>query len=274
MRRMVIASMLCGVALAAATVCLGQEPEPQPQQIGVEEKLGEKLDLASYTFSDEDGQPVALKDLFDRPIVLTLVYYRCPGICTPLLQELTRVADLCELNPGEDYRILTVSFDPTETADLARLKKANMIAELKSKQVPPDGWRFFTGDADNIKRLTEAVGFHYIPDMNKVDFVHTATVIFLSPDGMIARYLNGTEFNPSDLKLAVIDASEGRARSFMQKIERLCYSYDPDGRAYVLQVNRLILAVTVLFVLVFGAFLTLKRRRKPQAGTPVTDVAS
>ena len=241
-------------------------PAQEPVEVGVVEHLGERLPLDSFTFFDEQGKPVKLAELFDRPVVLTLVYYKCPGICTPLLQELVRVADLCDLNPGEDYRLITISFDPTENAELARLKKENMLATMEHKQVPPEGWRFMTGDADNIRRITEAVGFRYVPDKNKVDFVHAATLVFISSDGMIARYLNGTEFNPADLKLAVIDAKDGRARSFMQRIQKLCYAYDPEGRVYVLQVNRLILGVTLLFAIGFGVFLLVwKTTRRPAA---------
>ena len=154
-RRTVLNRMLCGIVLAMASVCVGQEST----QIGIDEHLGEHIPLETLSFFDEDGRPIALKELFDRPIVLTLVYYRCPGICTPLLQELAKVADNCDLTPGEDYRIVTISFNPEETAELAKPKKANMLAELKNKQVPPEGWRFLTGDAENIGRITDAVGF-------------------------------------------------------------------------------------------------------------------
>ncbi len=258
--------LLCGLVLATlAPLCLAQEPV----EVGIEEHLGQYIPLDELSFIDEDGKPIVLKELFDKPVVLTLVYYRCPGICTPLLQELVRVADNCDLTPGDDYRLVTISFDPREDATLAKTKKANMIAELKNKQVGPDDWRFLTGDEENIRRITEIVGFRYIPDANMTDFIHAATVIFVSSDGMIARYLNGTQFNPADLKLAVIDASQGRARSFMQRIQRLCYSYDPKGQAYVLQVNRIILGVTMLFVAAFGAFLLFRsssrKVAKPQA---------
>ncbi len=246
-----------GMILTVTSFCAGQD-QVEPIRVGIEEHLGETLDLDTLSFIDEDGQPVSLKPLFDKPVVLTLVYYRCPGICTPLLQELTRVMDLCDLVPGEDYRLLTISFDPKETPKLARNKQRNMLATLTKKSVSPEDWRFFTGDEENIRAITEAVGFRYIPDRNKVDFVHAATIMFLATDGKIARYLNGTQFNPADLKLAVIDASEGRARSFMQRIQKLCYSYDPEGRSYVLKVNRIILGATFVFAIGFGAFLLFK----------------
>jgi protein SCO1/2 len=265
---------LIAVALGLVLVVADVRAADEPTKVGIVEHLGDRLALEDLSFFDEDGRPITLKDLFDRPIVLTLVYYKCPGICTPLLQELAAAVDKCDLVPGEDYRIVTISFDPTETAELARPKKANMIAEVKTKVVPPDGWRFLTGDAENVRAITEAVGFRYIPDRNKTDFIHAATVMFLSTDGMIARYLNGTVINPAELELAVIDASEGRARSFMQKIQKLCYSYDPAGRAYVLKVNRIILGVTLLFALAFGGFLLFKKTAHRPANVPTTGSVS
>jgi protein SCO1/2 len=249
---------LC-LAVFGATA-LGQSQ--QLPEVGIVEHLGEVIDLASFTFADEDGKKIALKDLFDRPVVLTLVYFRCPGICTPLLNDLTHAVDLCDLKPGEDYRLVTIGFDPTETHELAKNKKNNLLATMDQKEMTAESWRFLTGDADNIKRLTAAVGFHYKKDKNQVDYVHAGVVTFLAPDGKIVRYLHGTEFNPADLKLAVIDAKEGRARSFMQKISKLCYAYDPDSKGYVLQINRVILGITVMFVMGFGAFLLLKGRGK------------
>lgn len=265
---------LVAVALGFLLIVGSVRGADEPTKIGIVEHLGDRLPLGELSFLDEDGRSITLEDLSDRPIILTLVYYKCPGICTPLLQELAAAVDKCDLVPGLDYRIVTISFDPTETAELARPKKANMIAEVKSKTVPPDGWRFLTGNAENVRKITEAVGFRYVQDENKADFIHAATVMFLSTDGMIARYLNGTVINPAELELAVIDASEGRARSFMQKIQKLCYRYDPAGRAYVLKVNRLILGVTLLFALAFGGFLLLKKTGHRPAKTPTPGSAS
>ncbi|MCP4654403.1 MAG: SCO family protein [bacterium] len=247
-------SFIVALLMLVLTAAPARAQESAPQ-VGVEERLGELVPLDGLSFIDEDGRTIPLKDLFDRPVLLTLVYYRCPGICTPLLQETARVVGQSDLEPGDDYRLLTISFDPEETASLANIKKLNMLAAIETREVPPDAWRFLTGDADNIRRLTDAVGFHYIRDETGVDFVHAARMIFLSPEGKIVRYLNGTRCNPADLKMAVVDASAGRARSFMQRVERLCYSYDPQGRAYVLKINRIILGVTLLFVLVFGGYL-------------------
>ncbi len=241
------------IALCAAGACA------ESDRVGVEERLGETIPLDRLHFTDEAGQPIALKDIFDRPIFLTLVYYRCPGICTPVLQEAASVIDKSDLTPGVDYRVITVSFEPEETPELAQNKKTNMIATLKSKTIPEDGWRFLTGDAENIRLLTESVGFHYTRDANGVDYVHTASVVFLSPTGKIVRYLNGLSVNPADFKMAVLDAREGRPRAIIQALQKLCYTYNPESRSYVLQINRIILGLTVLFVIGFGFWLLVRK---------------
>lgn len=250
--------------LLLTAVCAAQERA----RVGIEERLGTILPLDELTFNDEQGKPIKLSSLVDKPIVLTLVYYRCPGICTPLLQELVKVADNAKLTPGEDYRLVTISFDPDEKFDLAKNKKANMLAEFKNKNVPPETWSFLTGDEANIRKVTDTVGFYYMPDRNKVDFVHGATVIFLSDKGKIVRYLNGTRFNPAEMELAVLDAAQGRPRSLMQRMQQLCYAYDPEGQAYVLQINRIILGVTLVFALGFVVYLLRKGAARKRAAEP------
>jgi protein SCO1/2 len=237
-------------------------------KVGIEERLGDVLPLDTFHYIDEDNSPIVLADLFDgeTPVVLTLVYYSCPGICTPLLNELAYNIERCDLTPGDDFQLVTISFNPADTAELARLKRINILDTIETNKPDPEDWRFLVGDQENIDKITEAVGFNYVPDENGVDWVHAASVIFISPEGKISRYLNTLQFNPADLELAVVDASQGHARSFMQKIERLCYSFDPEGRAYVLKVNRIILGITLVFVLLFVFFLILKKpARKPDA---------
>ena len=245
----------------------------QVSQIGPElkERLGETIPLDGLEFRDEEGKKIVLRDVFDKPVVLTLVYFRCPGICTPLLQQLGEVVGDCDLEPGKDYRLITISFDPSDDPGLAKLKRENMLAAI-SKPVPPDAWRFLTGDPGNIHKVAEAVGFRYMPDKTGVDFVHPTALIFISPKGKISRYLEGTRFNAADVKLAVLDASKGQARSFMKRVQQFCYAYDPAGGKYVLKLNRIILAITAAFVLAFAALLVFgrktSRRSVPSAGGP------
>ncbi len=269
---MLLSGLLC--SFAGAQVSSSTRPEQEIARVGVEERLGDVLPLGELTFTDEEGREVRLKDLVDRPVALTLIYLRCPGICSPLLNEVARFSDLCDLEPGKDYRLISISFDPSEGPDLARRKKENMLKTFKHRTIPSDGWRFLVGDERNIKRISDAVGFYYVKDKNGVDFVHATAVMFISPEGKISRYLTGVQFNPPDWKMAILDASEGRTRSFMEKVQQLCYSYDPASRSYVLALNRIILGVTVVIALVFVGFLLRKGGRpRPPAAPREGDVS-
>lgn len=273
-RVLVVVLAMWLACLAGERSALAQEQPGAQVRIGVEERLGETLPLDDLEFKDEEGKPIKLRELFDRPVALTHVYYRCPGICTPLLLELAHAVGQCDLKPGEDYRLVTISFDPTEDSELAKNKKNNMIAEVKNRQVPPDAWRFLVGDAENIRRVTELTGFRYARDRNQVDYVHTATVILLSREGTIVRYLNGVTVNPVELKMAILDAREGRPRSFMSRIGELCYGYDPAKGSYVLKVNRIILAVMAVLVIGFLTYLLRKGKSRKAFGDPPAGGAS
>src|SRR5205085_10476412 len=154
-------------------------------------------------------------DLINKPTILTLVYYRCPGICTPLLNDLSKTIDHMDLDAGKDYNIITISFDPKESYQTAAEKKKNYLEEMK-KKLPDNSWKFLTGDSLSIAKITDAVGFRYQAQGN--DFVHSATLTVLSPNGKIARYLYGVEFLPLDLKLAIVEASEGKVMPTINKL--------------------------------------------------------
>lgn len=256
------------VILAAAIVFprpICAAAQEKSGRVELEERLGATIPLDDISFNDEDGKRTTLRPFFDKPVLLLLVYFRCPGICTPLLQDLAKAVDECDLRPGKDYRLVTISFDPSEDAEMAKLKRENMLAYMK-KPVSPQDWRFLTGDEANIHKITEAVGFHYMRDKNGVDFVHPTTLIFVTPEGTIARYLEGADFSPADLKMAILDASAGHVRGFMKRVQQLCYAYDPKAGAYVLKFDRVILGITALFVLAFVAYLAIgKARDQPKS---------
>lgn len=231
-------------------------------EVGIVEKLGDTLP-DGMMFKDEDGNDVELKSLLRGPTVLTLVYLRCPSICGELINELGKTVDeLQRVRPGKDYDLITVSFDPREGPDLAKTGKGEFLGRLKS-EVPPGAWRFLTGTKENIDKLTESVGFLYVED--KQDFKHAGTVIFVTKDGKIVRYLGGLEMLPMDMELAINDARDGTPRTIMQRIQQICYSYKPDGKTYALNVNRIILIVTLLGAAIFLFGVVLKRRRKGTA---------
>ena len=155
--------------------------------MGIDERLGERIPL-DLVFNDEDGNPVALADVIDGPTVLSLVYYGCPGICPALLNGVVWVVNRAPSTPGQEYRLVTISFDPEDSPEMARAQKERYLAQLK-KPVTPEGWRFLTGGQESIDRLTDAVGYRY----QRVDgeFLHPTSLMVLSPNGKIARYLYG-----------------------------------------------------------------------------------
>lgn len=220
-------------------------------EIGIVEHLDEYLPTDIYLI-DENNQRVLLTDLIDKPTVINFVYFRCPGICSPLMEGLSKVMDESDLIPGVDYQVLTISFDPRETIDLGIKKKANYLKLVNKKETIGKGWKFFVSDSASIVKGTNAVGFKY--KRTGQDFAHAAAVIVVSPKGKITRYLTGIYFLPFDFKMAIIEASKGTSAPTINKIMQYCFSYDPVGKAYVLNVTKisgtLILFVAFLFFMV------------------------
>jgi protein SCO1/2 len=229
----------------------------QSNDIGVDEKLGQTIPL-NLTFFDEYGQPVSLKSLMNKPTILTLVYYHCAGLCNPLMAGVAAVMDKLDMKAGKDYQVITISFDPTENYVTAVEKKKNYLESMR-KKIPVDSWRFLTGDQENIKKITEATGFKYEKRGN--DYIHSTVIIAVSPDGKIARYLYGTDFLPFDVKMALTEASEGKSAPTITKIVQLCFSYDPAGRRYVLNITRIAGSGILLLIIAFVAFVAVKKKK-------------
>ena len=219
--------------------------------IGIVEKLGNTLPLG-VTLYDEKGYPVVLRDIIKKPTVVTFVYYRCPGICSPLLTELSRIVDKLDLEIGKDYQIVTVSFDHREKPPLAGEKKASYLASLK-KPIDPNGWRWFTADSTTILQLTDAAGFYFRAQGN--DYAHAGALIVISPEGKVTRYINGVQYLPFDVKMAVMEAAEGRTGPTIAKLVKYCYRYDPDSQSYTMNITRVgglvVVALVAVFVMVF-----------------------
>ncbi len=229
--------------------------------IGIDEKLGLFVPL-DVTFRDENGNAVRLRELIRMPVILTPVYLHCPNVCSLLLQNLADTLDKLPAEPGKDYTVLTVSFDEKETPALA-LQKRKTYLKMIHKPFPDGAWRFLTGDKENIRRLTDAVGFHF----KRVgeDFEHPVSLIILAPDGKIVRYMYGADPLPFDLKLALVEASHGRIGPTIAKVVQFCFSYDPKANKLVFNMLRVTGVVTLLFALSFILFLILKGK-KPAEG--------
>jgi protein SCO1/2 len=228
------------------------------------EKLGSIVPL-NETFTNEEGNKVILKELVKRPTLLAFVYYKCPGICTPILTELASVVSKVDLVAGEDYDIVTISMDDNEKPTDAVEKKKSILG-FTQNSFPLDKWSFLTGDSSNIKILSNAAGF-YFKRIGK-DFIHSGGFVFISKEGKICRYLypdynSKGQFNilPFDFKMAVIETSQGQEVKTMAKLIKFCFSYDPAGRKYVFNITRIFGAVTLILLTLFIVFVVVKPKK-------------
>jgi len=227
-------------------------------EVGIDEKLGEYIPMDAE-FLESDSTKVKLGEIITKPTILALVYYHCPDICSPMLTELSSLVDKIQLEPLKDFQVVTVSFDDKETPSVARLWKKNYLFPIK-RNFPESAWNFLTGDSVNIEKLTNSLGFYY-KRSGENDFIHASTLVAISPDGKISRYLFGLKFNPFDVKLALIDAQRGKTNPTIAKVLQFCYSYDPEGRNYTFNFTKIVGMIMLVAVGIFFGFLTLKKRK-------------
>jgi protein SCO1/2 len=243
-------------ATAAARVVLA-EPE---LDLGVDEKLGQIVPL-DIKLVNEQGERVALRDLIDKPTLLTLNYFRCVGLCTPLLNGVAEMLQRIDQVPGKDFQVLTVSFDPRDDAELASHKKDNYLKPL-GPAFPPTAWRFLTGDPISTKRLADSVGFKFVK--HGEDYIHPGVVMVLTGTGMVTRYLYGVTFLPFDVKMAVTEAAQGRTGPTIARFLKFCFNYDPAGRRYSLAITRVSAAFTIALTVGFVVFVGVTRKKRPR----------
>lgn len=257
--------LITGIILFALAVTACQpkkvnfSEQAQDPEIGIVERLDEYLPKDIYVMG-EDSQKVLLTDLIDKPTVINWVYYRCPGICSPLMEGLADVMDKSDLVAGKDYQVLTISFAPNETIDLGIRKKNSYLNLVNKKAEIASGWHFFVSDSASITKGTNATGFKYKKQGN--DYIHAASVAVVSPDGKITRYLNGLYFLPFEFKMAIIEAGKGQSSPTINKILQFCYSYDPEGQTYVLNVTKIAGTLILFIALILFLFLIFKPKKK------------
>ncbi len=240
-------------------VVLSLHAVAKKETVRIDEQIGSYLP-GNLNFKDENGNDVNLKAAIDKPTLLSIVYYQCPGICTPMLNSLTETIEDVQMTPGADYQMITISFDARETPQLAKEKQTNYLAKLDG-HIKPEAWRFLTGDSANIKNLLTAVGFYYHKKGEQVS--HRAGLLAVSPSGKITRYLHGIEYLPFDLQMALTEANEEKTGVSIQKIMQLCFSYDPEGRTYVLNITRVVGGVMLVVLLFFVLVVVYVRRPIP-----------
>ena len=232
-----------------------QEP---PAEIGLDPKLGETLNLDAMLI-DELGQPVRLGDLIDRPTLILPIYYSCPNVCNFMQAGVAAVIKDLGRNPEEHYRILSISFDDTETP-VDALKARKTYTSLAGHGFPKSAWRFLTGDGETTRKLFDDAGYHFI--RKDQDFLHPVVSFVVSADGKIIRYLHGTRPLSKDLTLAFYEADSGRVGTTIRKVVQFCFTYDPENNTYVLNLLR-ISATTILACMgAFLAFLLLTGKKK------------
>lgn len=227
----------------------------QQMQIGFDEKQGQFAAL-DVQLVNEAGDTVLLRDVITKPTILNMVYFNCPGTCSPLMFGISKFIDDIDLNLGIDYDVLTISFDPTERIDLGIKKKASYISTMTKKEAAAN-WKFFVSDSLNIALLTQSVGFNY--QLINDQYVHPTGLIALSADGKITRYLRGIEFLPFDIKITLVEAAEGKIGPSINRLLAVCYSYDDTGNGFVFNVTRVSAILISFIVVVFFLFLAFSR---------------
>lgn len=267
----VVVSLLAGLCLMSvaaerASIPPGQRP-PILHDVGIDQKLDVQVP-PDLVFRDENGRDVRLGDYFGkRPIILALVYYDCPMLCTMVLNDLTRAMNSMKMNCGEQFDIITVSFNPRETPDLAKAKKEQYIRAYRRPHAE-EGWHFLTGSQESIAALTKTVGFRYVWDPASRQYAHASGLIVLTPEGKTSRYIFGLEYPPSTLELSLAEASHGQVTSVADQILLYCFHYDPTTGRYSLRILRAVQAggVLTILALVIGIFWMGIRYKARPAG--------
>ncbi len=254
----------------AAMAQMVQDDPVALRGIGVQEHLGDHIPL-DLEFVSADGDTVAIEDYFvaGRPVILIMGYYTCPMLCNLVFNGVVEAVKPMPWRPGNEFQIISVSIDPTETDVVASAKRDNYITAIGKPGIR-EGWDFLTGREDQSRALADAIGFQYYWDEDQKQFAHPAVITLVSPDGTISRYLYGIEYTERDVRLGLMEASEGKVGSTLQKIILSCYHYDPEAGSYVLFAAGLMrlggIATAAVLGILMGSLWFRERRRRKGAG--------
>ena len=230
-------------------------------EIGLDQRLNEPLPLDT-PFKDENGRDVTLAQYFGRrPVLLTLVYYECPMLCTQVLNGLVSALGVMEFTIGQEFDVVTISFDPGETPELAAAKKAAYI-ERYGRPGAERGWHFLTGSAKSIAAITKTVGFRYAYNEGVDQYAHVSGFMVVTPEGRLSRYFYGIEYGPRDVRLALIEAGDRRIGSLVDQVFLFCFHYDPQSAKYSLAVMRVVRGAGLLTIVAMAAAVVVMRRRE------------
>jgi protein SCO1/2 len=254
------------IAFALALVCVpaldAQTAFGRPtllRNVGIDQRMGAQLPL-DLAFQDDQDRPVTLRRYTGKPIVLALVYYRCPSLCDMVLNGVVHSLRALKLTAGEDYDVVAISFDPRENSELARDKKASYV-KVYGRNGSADGFHFLTGREASIKQLADSAGFHYAYDAASGQYAHPSAMMIVTPEGRLSRYFYGIEYPARDVKLGLIDASGGKIGSAVDQMQLFCFHYDPSTGKYGLLIMKVLrLGGILTLVLLGGGVLAMVRK--------------
>lgn len=248
----------------------GVDPKAPLERVGIDQKLNTQLPLDAV-FRDEAGREVRLGQYFGkRPVVMALVYYDCPMLCTQILNGTVRALKTLTFKPGQEYDVVAVSFDPREKPPLAAAKKAAMLREFGDASTSP-AWHFLTGDIKDVQRITSAVGFRYVYDVHTSQYAHASAIYVVTPDGRLSRYFYGIEYSPKDLRLGLIEAANNKIGNPVDQLLLFCYHYDPSTGKYTPLVTNILRAAGGATIFALGGFILIMLMRDRRA-TPARKV--
>lgn len=266
------------IAICCSVAAWGQAPpKMQPgdgatnekisilDQVGIDQHLNQQVPL-DLAFTDENGQPVLLKQYFgQKPVILALVYYQCPMLCSQVLNGLSGALNgIVRFNVGRDFNVVTVSFDPRDTTQSAAETRQRYLKRYR-RQGAAEGWHFLTGKQDQITALANAVGFRYAWDPQIQQFAHASAIMLLTPDGRVAQYYYGIEYAPRDIQYGLIEASQGKIGNLVDQVVLYCYHYDPEKGKYGAVIFNILRLSALATVLVLGGFMFIMFRRDIRA---------
>ena len=271
-----IVSLLALIGIAArCSMAQLASPTPAPQvfeKVGIDQKLNEQIPL-NLEFIDESGNTVDLGTYFsEKPVIVSLVYYKCPMLCTQVLNGMVETFRTLKYTAGKDFEVVTVSIDPTETHELAAEKKQQYI-EAYERSGAAKGWHFLVGKQESIAALADAVGFRYIYDQPTGQFAHSSGIMVATPEGKLARYLYGIEYAAKDLTFSMMEASKGNIGSPVEKLLLLCYHYDPMTGKYGVVVGNILRGAGALTILFLGGYMLVNflRDKKKSKTLPIVE---
>jgi protein SCO1/2 len=272
--------VLC-TGLLCAAAALGQPGQPAPMQasyslqdsnlkpalpgslvgVGIDQKLDAQVPLGTM-LRDEAGREVPLSTFFQsgKPVLLAPVYYRCPMLCTQILSGMESALKVVSLDPGKDFEVVAISFDPKDTPEIAAAKKQNYLRRYR-RPGTANGWHFLTGEEANVRALTDAIGFHYKYDPKTDQYAHASAIMILTPEGRVSKYFYGVEYSPRDIRLGLVDASHNKIGTPVDEVLLFCFHYDPATGKYGAVAMNLLRISAAAFLLVGGMAIVIALRR-------------